>query len=81
MSASRITETGDFDFSTVGVKEATVSVPFKKGKQYWIGIRHSSTAVISAWQAYTSPDLDLTAIAASPNKTLQRTLAYAKQPR
>jgi hypothetical protein len=74
--AGRITETGDLDFSAVGAKEATIAVPFKKGKQYWIGIRHSSAAVISHWQAYTSPDLDLTAIATSPNKTLQRTLAY-----
>jgi hypothetical protein len=75
--AGRITETGNLDFSAVGAKEATVAVPFKKGKQYWIGIRHSSTAAVSAWQAYTPPDLDLTAIATSPNKTPQRTLAYA----
>jgi hypothetical protein len=51
--AGRITETG-LDFSAVGAKEATVAVSFKKGKQYWIGMRHSSTAVISAWQALTS---------------------------
>jgi P27 family predicted phage terminase small subunit len=31
----------------------------------------------SALQAYTSPDLDLTAIATNPSKTLQHTLAFA----
>ena len=74
--AGRITDTGYLDMSTVGASGATSSIPFKKQKQYWVGIRHSSTAVISAWPAYTSPDLDLTAIATSPNKTPQRTLAY-----
>lgn len=73
----RITETGDLDCSTTGDKIATVSIAFKKGKQYWLGVRSSSTATISAFQPHTSPNLDMTSISTKQTKTLQRTLAYA----
>lgn len=73
----RITETGTLDCSTTGAKTATVSIAFKKGKQYWLGVRSSSTATISAFQPYTSPNLDMTSIATTQTKTLQRTLAFA----
>ena len=73
----RITETGDLDCSTTGVKTATVSIAFKKGKQYWLGVRTNSTQTISAFQPYTMPNLDMTAIATTQPKTLERTLTYA----
>ncbi|PSJ60337.1 DUF2793 domain-containing protein [Mesorhizobium soli] len=75
--SGRITETGTLDFSTAGAKEATVSLAFRKGVQYWLGLRHSSTATVSAWQPDASPNLDLAAIGTTVNKTLQRTLAFA----
>jgi len=74
---NRLTETGDLDFSTTGVKEATVALSFLAGKQYWIGIRHSSTATVSAFQPYTMPCLDYTAVVTTAVKTLQRSLTYA----
>jgi len=73
----RITETGNLDCSSTGAKTATVSIAFKKGKQYWLGVRTSSTQTISAFQPYTSPNLDMAAIATTQTKTLQRTLAFA----
>lgn len=72
-----IVETVDLDLSTLGAKEATVTVALKKGKQYWTGVRSSSTATISAWQQYNTPDLDQPGIATTAGKALRRTLAYA----
>lgn len=73
----RLTETGDLNCSTIGAKESTISVGFKEGKQYWIVVRTSSTQTLSAFQPYTTPDLDATAIATTQFKTLNQTLAYA----
>jgi hypothetical protein len=72
-----IVETGDLDCATTGVKTATVSIAFKKGKQYWLGVRTNATQTISVFQPYTMPNLDMTAIATAQPKTLQRTLTYA----
>lgn len=74
---NRLLETGTLDLSTTGAKEATISQVFQRGKQYWLGVRHSSTATISALQPYCAPDLDAGAIGTTMSKTLQRTLAFA----
>lgn len=72
-----ILETGGLSLATAGVKEATVALSLKKGRQYWIGVRHSAAATLSAWQLYNSPDLDLAAVAVNPTKILRRSLAFA----
>ncbi len=69
-------ETGTLDLSTTGEKEIAASLTMLKGRQYWLGVRHSSTAEISAWQAYTSPSIDAASITPTPSKTLARTLAF-----
>jgi uncharacterized coiled-coil protein SlyX len=56
--AALILETDDLDFSTVGLKEATVAQTLRRGITYWIGIRHSSTAILSAWASTATPDLN-----------------------
>ena len=74
---TRITETGTLDLSTTGAKEAAVLLTLLKGKQYWLGIRHSATATVSALQPHSSPDLDIGAVATNMAKTILRTLAFA----
>ena len=75
--AALILETGDLDFSTVGLKEATVAQTLRRGITYWIGIRHSSTAILSAWASTATPDLNGGAPVITARKVLRRTLAYA----
>lgn len=75
--ASLMLETGDLDFSTVGLKEATVAQTLRCGITYWIGIRHSSTAILSAWASTATPDLNGGAPVTTARKVLRRTLAYA----
>ena len=75
--AALILETGDLDFSTVGLKEATVAQTLRRGITYWIGIRHSSTAILSAWASTATPDLNGGAPVSTARKVLRRTLAYA----
>lgn len=75
--ATLILETGDLDFSTVGLKEATVAQTLRRGLTYWIGIRHSSTAILSAWASTATPDLNGGAPVTTARKVLRRTLAYA----
>jgi hypothetical protein len=73
----RLTETGDLDCSTIGAKLATVSLTLRRGTVYWIGVRHNSTATLSAWAATATPDINGGAIATTARKVLRRTLAYA----
>ena len=75
--ASLILETGDLDFSTVGLKEATIAQTLRRGITYWIGIRHSSTAILSAWASTATPDLNGGTPVTTARKVLRRTLAYA----
>lgn len=70
-------ETGTLDFSTTGQKTVAVSLALRQGRTYWIGIRHSSTATLSAWPITATPDLNGgAAISTSARKILRRTLAF-----
>jgi hypothetical protein len=73
----RLTETGDLDCSTTSTKLATVSLNLRRGTVYWIGVRHNSTATLSAWAATATPDINGGAIATTARKVLRRTLTYA----
>jgi hypothetical protein len=75
--ATLILETGDLDFATVGLKEAIIAQTLRCGITYWIGIRHSSTAILSAWASTATPDLNGGAPVTTARKVLRRTLAYA----
>ncbi len=75
--ANLLLETADLDFSTVGVKTATVSITFRQGRTYWLGIRHSSTATLSAWAGTATPDINGGAPVTTARKTVRRTLTYA----
>ena len=72
-----ILETADLDFSTVGVKTATIAQSLLAGRTYWLGIRHASTATLSAWGVTATPDLNGGAPVTTARKVLRRTLAYA----
>ncbi len=49
----------------------------RRGITYWIGIRHSSTAILSAWASTATPDLNGGTPVTTARKVLRRTLAYA----
>ncbi|MBX7201145.1 MAG: hypothetical protein K1X51_17390, partial [Rhodospirillaceae bacterium] len=70
-------ETADLDFSTAGVKAATVALTLRRGVTCWLGIRHSSTATLSAWASTATPDLNGGSPVTTARKVLRRTLAYA----
>ena len=55
--ATLILETGNLELSIVGLKEATVTQILRRGITYWIGTRHSSTAIFCMGIA-AIPDLD-----------------------
>lgn len=75
--ASLLLETADLDFSTAGVKAATVALTLRRGITCWLGIRHSSTATLSAWASTATPDLNGGSPVTTARKVLRRTLAYA----
>ena len=72
-----LTETGDLDCGTIGNKLATVALTLRRGTVYWIGVRHSSTATLSAWASTATPDINGGTIATTARKVLRRTLTYA----
>lgn len=72
-----IAETGVLAFDALGAQEAAVALNFKEGVQYWVGVRWSGTATLSAFQAYATPMLDYSGIVVSNSKTLARALAFA----
>lgn len=72
-----ITETADMDCGTAGVRTATASFTLRQGKTYWLGIRHSSTATLSAWASSATPDINGGTPVTTLRKVVRRTLAYA----
>ena len=71
-----IVETATLDFATTGIKEATVALTFRAGVTYWIGMRTSSTATLSAWSTAATPELTTNGITVNPRKLLRRTLTF-----
>lgn len=74
---TRLVETATLDTATTGIKEATVALTLRKGVTYWVGLRHSATATLSAWGTAATPELTASSITVNPRKLLRRTLAYA----
>ncbi|MGB8815259.1 MAG: DUF2793 domain-containing protein [Paracoccaceae bacterium] len=70
-------ETADLDFSTVGLKLATVAIDLRQGQTYWVGIRHNSTATLSAWALTATPDINGGAAVTTARKVLRRLVTYA----
>lgn len=69
-----ILESDDLDLSTTGAESAIVTLSLRQGRTVWLGIRHSSTATLSAWAATATPDLNGgTAPVTSARKVLRRT--------
>lgn len=72
-----VIETADMDCGTAGVRTVAASFTLRQGKTYWFGIRHSSTATLSAWAMTATPDINGGSPVTTIRKTLRRTLAYA----
>jgi hypothetical protein len=71
-------ETGTADLSTLGNKVLTASLTLYRGRTYWLGVRHSATASLSAWALQATPDINGgTAMVTTARKTLRRTVTFA----
>lgn len=73
-------EGGDLDCSTTGYKSESITYTFQKGKRYWIGVRHSSTATTRAVPIASQKPLG-TIVSGSTGTTydtiIQTTVTYA----
>ncbi len=73
-----LAETSTLDYSTIGFKYASLNLSLLQGTSYWFGIRHSSTASLSAWQVYATPDINGgTLPSILGRKVLRRTMTFA----
>ncbi len=72
-----IHESATIDCSTTGSKLVTVALTFYRGTVYWLGVRHSTTATLSAWASTATPDLGGGGIVTTARKTLRRSLSFA----
>lgn len=71
-------ESGDIDCSSITFASVAKAVTLTAGTLYYIGVRHSSTATLNAFQPYMVPSLDWgTTPTASALKVFRRTLTYA----
>jgi hypothetical protein len=71
-------ESAALDCSTTGTKEVAASLTFSAGIQYWIGIRHSSTATLRAIPLTNCKCLGLGLSTSTTYMTaLRTTLAFA----
>ena len=75
--AQLLLETGDIDLSIAGMRTATVAMTFRQGRTYWLGMRSSSTATVSTWNASSTPDINGGTLPATTlRKILRRTVAW-----
>lgn len=72
-------ESGDLSAASSGaMAEATLSFSFSSGVQYWVGVRHSSTATLRTINVSSAVNLGLTSSTASNYATiLRRTVTFA----
>lgn len=70
-------ETATVDLSTVGSKIAAASLTLLQGQTYWLGVRHNSTATLSAWGAQATPDINGgVAMQTTARKIIRRTVTF-----
>lgn len=74
---NKLVETADLDCSSTGFKSDTCSVALQRGKVYWRGFRHSSTATLAVLSGAATYFLNIGARASSGQTLLRRTLTYA----
>lgn len=73
-----VLETGTADLSTTGTKVLSASLTLLRGRTYWLGVRHSSTAALSTWALQATPDINGgTAMVTTARKILRRTVTFA----
>lgn len=74
--ATRLFESAALDFSATGFKTASVALTMRKGLTYWIGVRHSATATLTAYAVSATPDLTTADLTTQTRKLLRRTVAF-----
>ena len=75
--AALITESADLDLGAAGSRNAAIALTLRQGRTYWIGLRTSSTAAVSAWSVSATPDINGgTTPQTTLRKVLRRTIAF-----
>lgn len=75
--ATLLAESADLDLTALGARFATLSFAFRQGRTYWIGLRTSGTAVVTAWPTSATPDLNGgTMPTTALRKVLRRTITW-----
>lgn len=75
--AALLAESADLDLTTLGARFATLNFTFRQGRTYWIGLRFSGTAVVTAWPTSAIPDLNGgTVPSLTLRKVLRRTITW-----
>lgn len=72
-----IAETATIDCSASGIVSAALAQVLLRGRTYWFGVRHSSTATLSVMPVGAVPDINGGAPVTTGRKSLQRSLTYA----
>lgn len=71
-------ESATLDLSTTGNKLATAALTLLSGQTYWLGVRHSSTATLSAWNTQCTPDINGgSTMQTTARKVLRRAVTFA----
>lgn len=74
-------ESSALDFGSTGAKTSAVNIAFTKGRMYWAGLWHSSTAIVRGTPIASCMSLGVLAnTAAAPTTLLRRTLAFGSAP-
>ena len=72
-----ILETGTADLLTTGNKVLTASLTLRRGRTYWLGVRHSAAAALSTWALQATPDINGGAtMVTTARKILRRTVTF-----
>lgn len=71
-------ESGNLDFSTTGFKSQALTFTFDAGRQYWLGIRESSTATLRTIAVASAVNLGIAGASGTSYYTvLRRTITFA----
>lgn len=74
---SLLFESSPTSLATTGNKVITAAVSLLRGRTYWLGIRHSANAALSAWALQATPDINGgTTMVTSARKTLRRSETF-----
>jgi hypothetical protein len=72
-----LTESTDIDLTAIGARIGTLTGTLRQGRTYWIGLRTSGVATVTAWATSATPDINGGTMPTTLlRKVLRRTVAW-----